>query len=155
MKNNRLFWGAFLFGVGMIGMLDGIVLHQLLQWHSVYMPTDRHHQIMSDGFFHLFVTIIIFFAGILLWQSNPAENRHNTRKFWGAFLLGAGMFNFLEGIIDHHLLGIHHVKPGPNQFLYDVLFDISGLLLILAGWLLHRAKKRSSSMETRNALNKN
>lgn len=130
----KKFLGPFLFGVGIIGMLDGIIFHQLLQWHSVYMYTDRFHQIMSDGWFHLFVTIVIFIAGMILWKSN--SSKLNPLYFWGNFLLGAGLFNFVEGIINHHLLEIHHVKPGKFQLFADLLFDLSGLVLILIGWLL-------------------
>nr|MDH3163485.1 DUF2243 domain-containing protein [Bacillus licheniformis] len=68
MKNKKAFWGPFLFGVGIIAMIDGIIFHQLLQWHSVYMDTDRSHQIMSDGLFHLFSLVILFIGGILLWN---------------------------------------------------------------------------------------
>lgn len=132
--------GAFLFGVGMIGMLDGIVFHQILQWHSVHMHTDRVHQIMSDGFFHLFVTVIIFVSGIFLWKGNPQDR---PSLFWGSFFLGAGTFNLLEGIINHHILQIHHVKPGPNQAVYDISYDVFALLLIVIGWVLVRQRKRS------------
>lgn len=128
--------GAFLFGIGIIGMLDGIVFHQILQWHSVNIHTDRVHQIISDGVFHLFVTVIIFIAGIMLWKRNP-QDKPNT--FWGSFLLGAGVFNLLEGIVNHHILEIHHVKPGPSEFLFDISYDIFALLLLGIGWLLfHR-----------------
>lgn len=129
--------GAFLFGVGIIGMLDGIVFHQILQWHSVNMHTDRFHQIMSDGLFHLFVTLVIFVSGILLWKGNPKEP---SIRFWGSFLLGAGAFNLVEGIVNHHLLQAHHVKPGPNQFLYDISYDIFALLLLTIGWILLRRR---------------
>lgn len=129
--------GAFLFGIGMIGMLDGIVFHQILQWHSVNMHTDRIHQIKSDGFFHFFVTLIIFISGILLWKGNPQER---PSFFWGSFLLGSGTFNFIEGIVNHHLLQIHHVKPGPNQFFFDISYDLFALLLLVIGWQLLRRK---------------
>lgn len=132
--------GAFLFGVGIIGMLDGIVFHQILQWHSVNMHTDRFHQIMSDGVFHLFVTLIIFVSGILLWKGNPKEP---SNRFWGSFLLGAGAFNLIEGIVNHHLLQAHHVKPGPNQFLYDISYDIFALLLLTIGWILLRRRNEA------------
>jgi uncharacterized membrane protein len=93
--------GGFLLGIGIIG---GIVFHQLLQWHSVFMHTDRKHQIVNDGLFHLVVTCLL--------------------------LMGAGIFNFLEGVIDQHLLQIHHVKPGPDQSMYDILFDRTGIAMI-------------------------
>lgn len=133
--------GAFLFGVGMIGMLDGIVFHQILQWHSVNMHTDRFHQIMSDGLFHLFVTVIIFVSGILLWKGAHKQPSH---QFWGCFLLGAGAFNLIEGIVNHHWLQVHHVKPGPNQFLYDISYDLFALLLLAIGWILLRRKSKAS-----------
>ncbi|WP_239565380.1 DUF2243 domain-containing protein [Brevibacillus fulvus] len=134
--------GAFLFGVGLIGMLDGIVFHQLLQWHSVYMPTDRFHQIVSDGLFHLLVTGIIFISGLFLWKG---DHHVHGGIFWGGLLLGGGSFNLLEGIIDHHLLQIHHVKPGPYQLHYDLAYDLAALLFLLAGWLLYRQGQAAQS----------
>lgn len=122
--------GAFLFGVGMIGMLDGIVFHQILQWHSVNMHTDRFHQIMSDGLFHLIVTLFIFISGVLLWKGDP---KVGASKFWGCFLVGAGVFNLIEGITNHHILQVHHVKPGPSQPLYDISYDLFALLLVVIG----------------------
>ncbi|WP_301169902.1 DUF2243 domain-containing protein [Brevibacillus nitrificans] len=125
--------GAFLFGVGMIGMLDGIVFHQILQWHSVNMHTDRFHQIMSDGLFHIFATFIIFIAGFLLWKGNPKDK---PTTFWGSFFLGAGIFNLIEGIVSHHLLQVHHVKPGPNQVFYDISYDAFAVALLIIGWVI-------------------
>ena len=111
------FTGSFLLGIGTVGMLDGIIFHQILQWHSIYMFTNRFYQIVSDGIFHLFVTVIIFIGAIILWRSDPSDSGNNKYTFLGGLFLGAGIFNFLEGIINHHILQIHHVKPGPNQFL--------------------------------------
>lgn len=136
------FAGSFLLGVGMIGMLDGIFFHQILQWHSVYMDTTRFNQIVSDGLFHLFVTIIIVIGAVILYRSNPTLSRNNRFIFLGGLFLGAGTFNFLEGIISHHLLEMHHVRPGSNEFLYDILFDLSGLLLIFIGFLFTRKGKK-------------
>lgn len=88
MKNKKAFWGPFLFGVGIIAMIDGIIFHQLLQWHSVYMDTDRSHQIMSDGLFHLFSLVILFIGGILLWNRGELGSSRPQHIFWGASLLG-------------------------------------------------------------------
>ena len=139
------FLGPFLFGIGIIGMLDGIIFHQLLKWHSVFMYTDRVHQVMSDGLFHILATTIIFISGLILWKIDPREV--NTMYFLGSFLLGAGMFNFIEGILNHHILQIHHVKPGRYELLADLLYDASGLLLIIIGWILIRkAKNKTDSI---------
>ncbi|ATH91550.1 hypothetical protein ACH95_13530 [Bacillus glycinifermentans] len=143
MKNRKQFWGPFLFGVGIIAMIDGIIFHQLLQWHSVYMDTDRPHQIMSDGLFHLFSLIILFIGGIMLWNRGELNGRRPQHIFWGAFLLGAGWFNFVEGIVNHHLLQIHHVNPAsPNRLFFDLAYDASGLLIIVIGWLIYRKGKK-------------
>lgn len=136
----KKFLGPFLFGIGIVGMLDGVIFHQLLQWHSVYMYTDRFHQVVSDGWFHGLVTVIIFIAGILLWKIDPDEVK--SSYFWGSFILGAGVFNFVEGIVNHHILQIHHVKPGRYQLMADLLFDAVGLLLIIIGWMFLRKSKQ-------------
>nr|MDH3154509.1 DUF2243 domain-containing protein [Bacillus licheniformis] len=88
MKNKKAFWGPFLFGVGIIAMIDGIIFHQLLQWHSVYMDTDRSHQIMSDGLFHLFSLVILFIGGILLWNRGELGVTGRKTSFGEPLCLG-------------------------------------------------------------------
>jgi uncharacterized membrane protein len=56
-------------------------------------------------------------------------------------LVGFGIFNVVEGVIDHHLLGIHHVNETvpPQQWIYwDVGFLIWGAVMLLSGWALLR-----------------
>ena len=55
-------------------------------------------------------------------------------------ILGWGLFNLVEGIIDHHILKIHHViQLADNHLLYDLAFLASGLLLIIVGIIIIRA----------------
>lgn len=118
-------------------MLDGILFHQLLQWHSTYMHTDRPGQIVSDGIFHLVVTFFTFWAAVVLWNSDPAkESAQRKRLFGSGLLVGAGTFNFVEGVLNHHVLQIHHVRPGPYQLMYDLAFDASAILMIIIGFVL-------------------
>jgi uncharacterized membrane protein len=57
------------------------------------------------------------------------------KAFAGAILIGCGLFNFVEGIIDHQILGLHHLLPDdPHQFLYDMMFIASGVVLFFIGW---------------------
>ncbi|WP_248924317.1 DUF2243 domain-containing protein [Paenibacillus hamazuiensis] len=135
--------GAFLLGIGAVGMLDGIVFHQILQWHSTYMHTDRHYQIVSDGLFHLAVTAIILWGAIVLWNGGRNRESGSRRLFVSGLLSGAGCFNFAEGIVSHHLLQIHHVKPGEFQTAYDLAFDACGLVMLLAGIALYRSLRQS------------
>jgi uncharacterized membrane protein len=140
MKTNGTLLGAFLLGIGLIGMLDGIIFHQILQWHSIYMHTNRFNQIVSDGIFHLLVTAVIFWGALVLWKTSPNDLRNSV--FISGLLFGAGIFNFFEGIIDHHILQIHHVKPGPYQDTYDLAFDLIGLATIAIAVMLYSMIKR-------------
>jgi uncharacterized membrane protein len=59
-------------------------------------------------------------------------------------LVGWGTFNVVEGLVDHHLLNLHHVRPGPDELLYDVAFLAWGALMVLAGWALVRTAAAAS-----------
>jgi uncharacterized membrane protein len=69
----------------------------------------------------------------------------STRSFCGYLLIGWGAFNLVEGIVDHHLLTLHHVREGADvrETAWDVGFLVFGALLILAGWLLSRPRQRA------------
>jgi uncharacterized membrane protein len=131
-------------GIGLGGFVDGIVLHQILQWH--HLLTERGYdasvQSAADGFFHG-ATWFAVLAGLLwLWK----RLRHTGPLPWatliGPMLAGWGIFNLVEGVVDHHLLGVHHVRSGPNQLWWDIGFLVFGALLVAAGTLLYRRAAR-------------
>ena len=65
----------------------------------------------------------------------------------GAMLMGWGIFNFVEGLVDHQILGIHHVREDVprDQWLYwDLGFLLWGLLMLLGGWWMTRRNSRSA-----------
>ncbi|WP_268255220.1 DUF2243 domain-containing protein [Brevibacillus sedimenti] len=41
-------------------------------------------------------------------------------------------------MVNHHLLQLHHVKPGAQQFLFDLSYDVVALLLLVTGWIVRR-----------------
>jgi uncharacterized membrane protein len=140
--------GGLVLGLGLGGFVDGIALHQIAQWHNmgsaVLPPTsmDAMAQNMRwDGLFHA-ATLILTFVGILrLWQEgNAGTAPRSVRVLLGQMILGWGIFNLVEGIIDHHLLELHHVRDLPVHVpAYDWVFlAVGGLLLIALGWLLSR-----------------
>lgn len=145
-------------GLGLGGFLDGIVLHQILGWHHLVCTTETCQvdtvaalklQTTQDGFFHLAVWILTTVGVFMLFRATrqPATaNAGNT--FAGALLVGWGLFNFTEGLIDHQILGIHHVRPGsPHELLFDLLFLASGVTGVLAGcFLVRRASRRSAQI---------
>jgi uncharacterized membrane protein len=142
--------GGLLLGLGLGGFIDGIVFHQIAQWHSmgsaVLPPTTMESMSQNmawDGIFHA-VTWVMTFAGIVvLWREGQQGTApRSLRVLIGQMLLGWGLFNFVEGLIDHHLLGIHHVRDLPTHVpLYDWIFlGVGGALLIVVGWLLSRPR---------------
>ena len=147
-----LILAGLVLGLGQGGFFDGIVFHQLLQWHHMFssLKTDMtiagmELNTFGDGLFHLFDWLLTLVGIFLLWRAGQqAKDAWSGRVFLGALLLGAGLFNLVEGILDHHLLGIHHLKPGAHEFLWDLGFLGSGVLLVSLGALLIQAKMRES-----------
>jgi uncharacterized membrane protein len=141
-----------LLGTGLGGFVDGILLHQLLQWHNMLSsrlpPTDlvtMKVNMVWDGLFHAFTWLVTALGVGLLWRAGKRpEVPWSTRTFVGSLSLGWGAFNVVEGLIDHHLLGIHHVHPGVGQLAWDVGFLLFGALLVGAGWALIRAGRKDT-----------
>ncbi len=135
-------------GVGLGGFLDGILLHQIVHWHNmgsaVVPPTtfEGLRQNMTwDGLFHLAVWGCTLVG--VYWLLAEARRRTPLPGPWaftGLLVLGWGLFNLVEGIIDHHLLELHHVRDLPFHVpLYDWLFlSVGGAGFILLGWLVAR-----------------
>ena len=147
---------GILLGLGLGGFFDGIVLHQILQWHhmvtSAGYPADSlpnlELNVTLDGLFHA-STYIFTAAGLLiLWQ--PARRPHfwwSAELLFATMLIGFGAFNLVEGLVDHHLLGLHHVneKVPQEQWIYwDIGFLVWGALMLVSGWFLYQKGKRDT-----------
>jgi uncharacterized membrane protein len=151
-RSHRATLAGMLIGVGMGGFVDGIVLHQIMQWHNmlsnVVPPHTMDHMrlnMMWDGLFHA-LTWVITLVGILLLRSAAAARAAmpSLQAFSGQLILGWGVFNLIEGVIDHQILGLHNVREVPNYTVYNLTFlAIGGVLFILLGWLLMRAGSRA------------
>ena len=139
-------------GLGLGGFVDGIVLHQILQWHHM-LTGDQGGEPMStvagleantlaDGFFHVATWIMVAVASWLIlraWQQG--EMAPPWRAHFGMLLAGWGIFNLVEGLVDHQLLGIHHVRDdlgGPIE--WDLGFLLLGVLLVVGGLALARPR---------------
>ena len=138
---------GILLGTGMGGFVDGIVLHQILQWHnmlsSVRPPIDlveMKYNMVWDGLFHAFAWITVAAGLWRLWVAGQRSDvPWSTRTLLGSMCMGWGLFNFVEGMIDHQLLGIHHVHPGEGKLGWDLGFLALGLRQIGIGWAAIRA----------------
>ena len=150
--------GAVLLGLGLGGFVDGIVLHQILQWHHMltsagYPATtvgNLELNTVADGLFHA-ATWLFTVAGIaLLWGA--ARRRHDrwpAKLLWGGILAGWGAFNVVEGLVDHQLLGLHHVneRGPPEQWLWwDLGFLVWGAAMLAAGALLLRRGRQEAAV---------
>jgi uncharacterized membrane protein len=147
---------GFIIGLGIGGFFDGIVLHQILQWHhmltSAGYPPDSVENLqintLADGFFHAATWILTLTGIYLLWNAlRRPSGTFATRVLTGAMLMGWGAFNVVEGIIDHHILQIHHVRPGPNEALWDIGFLIWGAVMVIGGWILTRSQPQSENVQ--------
>lgn len=137
--------GALL-GCGLGALFDGILLHQVLQWHnmlsSVRPPSDlaaMKYNMLWDGLFHAVAWIITSLGVAQLWAAaRKPEVRWSNPAFSGALLLGWGLFNLVEGAIDHQWLGLHHVHPGAQEGAWDIGFLLWGAAMLLSGLVLLR-----------------
>ena len=156
-QSHRATIAGILIGVGMGGFVDGIVFHQLLQVHNMlsarYPKTgvDPATAVVNieinmfwDGLFHACCWVATAIGLALVWRA--AQRRTvplSTKAFVGSLLLGWGLFNLVEGVIDHHVLHVHHVTETENHLTWDVAFLASGVVLLLAGGGLIRAGRRA------------
>lgn len=61
--------------------------------------------------------------------------------------MGFGIFNLVEGVVDHHLLSIHHVNetvPADEWLYWDLGFLAWGAVMLVAGWALLSEGKRET-----------
>jgi uncharacterized membrane protein len=147
---------GILLGLGLGGFFDGIVLHQLLQWHhmatSAGYPDDSVENLrfntLLDGLFHAGTYMFVVLGLVVLWRTaHKSHLRWAGKTLLGTMLMGFGIFNLVEGVIDHQLLGIHHVNetvPEDQWIYWDIGFLIWGALMLIGGLALSRQGKRKS-----------
>ena len=148
-RNKELVWAGIVLGMGFGGLADGIVLHQILGWNHLVcytlncQPTSVAqllHENTQDGFFHLGLWLLTLAGVAMMFRAaRPVGGLWRGRVLAGSMLAGSGLFNFFEGLLNHQILGIHHVLPGsPHQFLWDMLYLSNGVLFFVAGMWLAR-----------------
>lgn len=156
--NDRMVVSAStLLGIGLGGFADGILLHQILQWHNMLSSkvpaTDLvslKYNMVFDGLFHAFTWLITVAGVVVLFRAGMrAGVPFVPRTLVGGLGLGWGLFNLVEGLIDHQLLGLHHVHPGTGQLGWDLAFLASGAILILGGGALIRSGRRDQERRLR------
>lgn len=89
---------------------------------------------------------------ILLWRTcQQSDSIKSSKSLIDSILIDAGSFDLIEGLVDHQILGIHHVKPGVHWFAWDMEFSALGLLLATTGWLILSHQLRLDRPSQKNA----
>ena len=134
-------------GLGLGGFVDGILFHQLLQWHhmvtSAGFPatslSNLEFNTLLDGLFHA-GTWVLTLGGLFLVWIGAQRGRWGFRPLIGALLMGFGVFNLFEGTLNHLVLRIHHVNETvpPAQWLWwDLGFLAWGAMMLAVGYGLY------------------
>jgi uncharacterized membrane protein len=139
---------ALTLGIGLGGFFDGIAFHQILQLHNMlsgWLPvTDlvsAKTNMVWDGLFHAAVWVITVIGVVLLWgAARRSDVTFAPRHLIGGLLMGWGLFNLVEGLIDHQLLGVHHVVEALGASVWDYAFLAWGAAMIAGGGLMVRPR---------------
>jgi uncharacterized membrane protein len=146
---------GILLGLGLGGFVDGILLHQILQWHHLVSEVDglgpstlprMRLNVLADGLFHVLTWTLVLIGILVLAEVTRSARPIRRVGLLGWMAVGWGVFNLVEGVVNHHLLQIHRVRPAAiNPDAYDVGFLILGALLLLGGLAAQRtdAQRRS------------
>lgn len=134
---------SIILGIGIGGFIDGILLHQILQWHGMFtnkLPANtvvnKSVNMFWDGIFHsLTLTAVIIGVVSLTRLLNKKDISPSQNLVWGGFFAGWGLFNFVEGIIHHHILEFHNVKElSQNPDIWNYGFLASGIVFMVLGF---------------------
>ena len=141
-------------GLGLGGFVDGIVLHQILQWHHLISSTATgstdtvaglEANTLADGLFHA-ATWILTAGGVWwLWRNVSRRRVSLDRQFLGWLLLGWGVFNLADEAVFHALLDLHHIREGENEVVYDMVFLAIGAVQIAVGLVLTRGSRSAAT----------
>lgn len=147
----NLSWAGYLLGFALGGFFDGILLHQVLQWHHLLSAVKRAPfqdikvQILADGLFHVLMYFIAASGLWLLWKARRAYAAPGAdRLLLANAFIGFGVWHVLDSILSHWILGIHRIRMDTDKVLFwDLLwFFVFGIAFIAIGWLL---RKRADS----------
>jgi uncharacterized membrane protein len=129
--------------VGLAGLVDVVVFHQLLGWHHFYDRSTQAVGLASDGLLDLalLIALVVGLVG-LVETAGPVERW--GRGGWGGILAGFGGFNLFDGVVDHKLLRLHQIRPGVADLLvYDVAWIGLSVLILAVGMGLVRGEVRA------------
>lgn len=150
--DKRLRRAGYWLGFAMGGFFDGILLHQILQWHHLLSAIQTgalgslRAQVTVDGWFHALMYVV---AAIGLWNLYRYRAANSSppdfRVIWPRFWMGFGLWHIIDAVFSHWITGIHRIKMDSSMPLFwDLLWvTVFGVLPLLWGW--RRANASSAS----------
>ncbi len=133
-------WSGVLFGLGLVAFIDEVVFHQLLHWHHFYDKSTTSIGLISDGIFHAFswfATVV----GLFMLADIRRRKVWNVKRWVGAAILGAGVFQLYDGIIQHKLMRLHQIRYDVDVIYYDIVWNVIAACMIIIGIVLVMQKK--------------
>ncbi|HZH26971.1 MAG TPA: DUF2243 domain-containing protein [Azospirillaceae bacterium] len=137
-------WAGGLIGFALGGFFDGILLHQILQWHHLLSGIDRapfgdlQVQILADGLFHAAMYVVALAGLGLLWRARrTAVASGGALAGWA--LAGFGAWHVVDGVLFHWVLGLHHIRMDPGAVAFwDGVFLTLGVVTLAGGLMIAR-----------------
>ena len=145
MERRGILLPTLVLGIGLGGFFDGIMLHQVLQWHHLLSLVpgeafrDLGTQIFADGMFHVLMYLITAAGLAMLWHRRARLDGAGWRHVAGGTLLGFALWNVVDVAFFHWVLGIHRIRVDvPDPMFYDLgwLAALGLAPFGLALWLL-------------------
>lgn len=145
-------WGITA-GFGLGAVIDVVVFHLIFQQHhllSGYIDPESSGglsaNVFYDGLFLLGMLAVTFVGLGMLWRlANRASDRLSNTVLAGSLLIGTGLFNVVDGVISHYVLGIHDVVH--ETAIWNPHWVVVSLVLTGAGIGILVARKRSIRTE--------
>lgn len=144
-RRRSLCAAGLLIGLAMGGFFDGILLHQILQWHHllslVRAPVlqDLRMQILADGLFHALMYLVAAAGLGLLWRARNDLSGRNAGRWLGAMVLfGFGVWNIADAVLFHWVLRIHRIRiDAVDPLFWDLLwFAVFGIGALIGGGIV-------------------
>jgi uncharacterized membrane protein len=140
--------GGLVLGFGFGGLVDGIVLHQVLQWHNLISQVETNQTLEGlqrnlfwDGVFHAAAAVLSATGLFLLWHARGTTGRlvKPMRSLIGLVLVGWGAFHVVDQLAFHLVLDLHDIREGvENPEFYNWGFFAIGIVIATLGWILLR-----------------
>lgn len=153
-------WAGYCIGFALGGFFDGILLHQILQWHHLLSAiqrapfSDLRVQMLADGLFHAAMYLI---AVVGLWSLVRARHvfllKGADRLLMANVMIGFGAWHVIDAVLSHWIFGLHHIRMDVSHpVLWDLLwFALFGVLMLTGGYLMRQWREPPPSGKDRRA----